>query len=163
MSRSEYRFYLSQIQAKVDLRRLFIERWSWEYPRIKEFYLVLPDEIEDIVNNSEIVAEKFQHKIILFELSNLKNPEKELKSIERKILSSSEIKKIIDFSVFIFSAQDYEYIDFVRAEKLGSKVQIKRFSITPENRDKLRTPSEQLENLNILNKDKSFSSISRMY
>lgn len=157
--RSEVKFYLSEICSKDSLRELFIERWNWNFPKIKELYLDSPDELSHKIKSLEILAEKLQHKIILFEIQGLKNPEKELKSIERKILSFSQVKKLIDSSIFIFAIPDYEYIDFVKAEKLGSKIQIKRFSVTPENRNKLRTPSEQLENLNVFNKDKSFSSI----
>ena len=154
-------FYLSKIYSKDDLRSLFIERWNWEFPHIKEFYPDLSDEVKASVKGAEIIAEKLQHKVIIFELLGLKKPERELKSLERRILSSTDVKKLIDFSVFIFATKNFDYIDFVKAEKIGAKIQIKRFSITPENRDKLRTPSEQLEHLNVLNKDEAFSSIQR--
>jgi len=153
------KFYLSEIYSKDDLRKLFIERWNWNFPDIKKLHLDFPDELNKKIKSLEILAEKLQHKVIYFEVHELKNAERELKSIERKILSFAEVKKLVDFSIFIFSTTDYEFIDFVKSEKLGPKIQIKRFSITPETRNKLRTPSEQLENLNVLNKAASFSSI----
>ncbi|MCX7662010.1 MAG: Eco57I restriction-modification methylase domain-containing protein, partial [Candidatus Omnitrophica bacterium] len=50
---------------------------------------------------------------------------------------------------FIFSTDDFKYFNFLKAEKVGSSIKIKRFSISPENRDRLRTASEQLENLKL--------------
>ncbi len=162
-SRKEYveKFYLSRIYSKDDLRSLFIERWNWDFPAMKEFYPDLSEEIKPNVKNAEILVEKSQHRVVIFEIVNLEDPERKLKSLERKIVTSSDIRRLIDSSIFIFAAEDFEYIDFVKAEKIGSRIQLKRFSITPENRDKLRTPCEQLENLNVLGKGTSFSDIER--
>jgi len=153
------KFYLSQIKSKEDLKELFIEKWNWDNPCLNSFIFEKDEESKNKIEECLVLAEKVDHKAVLFVLKNINLPERELKRWERKIITLSDIKQIIDHSVFIFSTSDFEYLDFVKAEKLGSSIKINRFSISPENRDKLRTPCEQLENLKINQKDTTFSSV----
>lgn len=142
-------FYLSKIKSKLQLKEIFIEKWNWEFPKIDRVFFSFPEEIKSQILNCEVLAERERIKILFFEIKNISNPEKELKSIERKIVNTPEIRKIIENSIFIFSFKEGEYLDFLRAEKIGQRIKIKRFSISPENRDKLRTASEQLEKLKL--------------
>ena len=142
-------FYLSKIKSKSQLKELFIEKWNWESPKIDELFLSFPEEIKNKILNSEILAEREGIKVLFFETKNISNPEKELKSIEKKIINTPDVRKIIENSIFIFSFKEGEYLDFLKAEKIGQRIKIKRFSISPENRDKLRTASEQLKKLKL--------------
>ncbi|MCD6528559.1 Eco57I restriction-modification methylase domain-containing protein [bacterium] len=142
-------FYLSKIKSKSQLRELFIERWNWELPKIDGLFFSFPKEIKNQILDAEVLAEREGIKILFIETKNISDPEKELKSIERKIVNTPEIKKIIEDSIFIFSFKEGEYLDFLRAEKIGRRIKIKRFFISSENRDKLRTSSEQLEKLKL--------------
>jgi len=142
-------FYLSKIKSKSQLKELFIEEWNWKAPKIEKVFFNFPEEIKNQILNCEVLAEREEIKILFFEIKNISNPEKELKSIEKKIINNPEVKKIIENSIFIFSFREGEYLDFLRAEKIGQRIKIKRFSISPENRDKLRTASEQLEKLKL--------------
>ena len=142
-------FYLSKIKSKSQLKELFIEEWNWKAPKIEKVFFNFPEEIKNQILNCEVLAEREEIKILFFEIKNISNPEKELKLIEKKIINNPEVKKIIENSIFIFSFREGEYLDFLRAEKIGQRIKIKRFSISPENRDKLRTASEQLEKLKL--------------
>jgi len=142
-------FYLSNLSSKEDLKRLFIEKWNWEPPHISRLHLTLPDDLAGHLRESSIIAEKLGQKIVLIKLINIENHERQLKSIERKLLSTSELKILTEESVFIFESNNFNYIDFIKADKVGNTIRIRKFSISPENRDKLRTPSEQLENLKL--------------
>jgi len=151
-------FNLSNIKTKEDLKRLFITKWNWDPPAIPRFYPKLPDELSDYLVESIIIAEKSGQSILLIKLKNIEDPDKKLKSIERKILNTSDFKNLLEDSIFIFEFDSFNYIDFVKADKVGGTIRIRKFSISPENRDKLRTPSEQLENLK-LQPDDSIASI----
>jgi len=142
-------FYLSKIKSKSALKELFIEKWNWKPPKIDDLFLSLPEDTKEQILNCEVLAEREENKILFFEIKNISKPEKELKSIERKIVNVPEIKKIVENSVFVFSFKEGEYLDFLKAERVGQRIKIKRFSISPENRGKLRTASEQLEKLKL--------------
>jgi hypothetical protein len=154
MDRKE-QFWIECIKNLDDLKRQFIEKFNWDNPKIKETYFDFNEDINFKIRQSIILAEKDAFRIYYFSLKNVSNPEKELKTIERKILSFSEIKQNLDKLIFIFEYDNFNYIDFVRGEKVGSRVRIKRFSITPENRDRLRTPSERLAELRLISPEYS--------
>ncbi|MEM1577976.1 MAG: DNA methyltransferase [Candidatus Pacearchaeota archaeon] len=143
------KFYLSEIKSIESLKELFIEKWNWENPSISDLFCHFPEELNNKIKKYLLLAEKSKYKIFFFNLDILTRPEKELKAIERKIISESELKKIAENSIFIFSSHNFDYLDFLKAEKIGNNIRLKRFSISPDNRDKLRTPSEQLEKLQL--------------
>lgn len=142
-------FYLSEIKSKENLKELFIEKWNWESPKISNLFFNFSDEIRNKIDESLILCEKLNYKIFFFDLNNLERPEKELKSVERKIIIEPQLKELAENSMFIFSADNFKYLDFIKAEKVGVRLRIKRFSISPENKEKLRTPSEQLGKLRL--------------
>jgi hypothetical protein len=142
-------FWIESIKNLDDLKRQFIEKFNWDNPKIKEIPFDFNEDILSKIRQKEILAEKDIFKIYYFSVKNVSNPEKELKTIERKILSFSEIKQNLDKLIFVFEHDNFNYIDFVRGEKVGSRIKIKRFSINPENRDRLRTPSERLAELKL--------------
>ena len=142
-------FNLANIDSEEDLKELFIEDWNWENPRNPLLPIDFPEDLKSKIGDCRILAEKLAYKIYLFTLKGLDLSEREMKSLQRKILAISETKRLIDNGIFIFSYDSFKYIDFVQAEKVGQKIKIKRFAITPDNRNKLRTPQEQLQNLNL--------------
>jgi len=141
--------YLNEIKSIGDLKNLFIERWNWNNPQIKEVSLELSEDIQNKIDNYQLIAQRLGYRIILFVLKNLLKPEQELKIIERKIITSSPFRKEVDDFIFAFACENFDYIDFIRADKVGPKVRSRRFSISPENCHQLRTPSQQLENLKL--------------
>lgn len=140
--------YLSNIRTEQDLKKLFIQDWNWSQPAIADLYLDLPDEIKNKVGTIKIIAEEADISIVLLDL-NIADPTKELKKIQRKISGIKKIKDLLGKTLFIFRAGDGNYHDFVKFEKLGERVQIKKFSINPENRLRLRTAAEQLGKLKL--------------
>ena len=150
MDRKE-QFWIECIKNLDDLKRQFIEKFNWDNPQIKEPHFDFNDDIRSKIRQAEILAEKDAFRIYYFSLKNVSNPEKELKTIERKILSFNEIKQDLDKLIFVFEHDNFNYLDFVRGEKIGSriKIKIKRFSINPENKNRLRTPSERLAELKL--------------
>mgnify|MGYP001114146968 CR=1 FL=1 len=140
--------YLSNIKTDRDLKRLFIQDWNWSQPPIADLYLELPDEIKNKIGAVKIIAEEADISVVLLDL-NVEDPAKELKKIQRKIAGIKKIKDLLGKVLFIFRADDGNYLDFVKFEKFGERVQIKKFSINPENRLRLRTASEQLAKLKL--------------
>ena len=140
---------ISKVQSKEDLKQIFIEQWNWDNPSVSGEFFDTRAEIQDFIVESDVLAEIINAQVLYFELANLTNPEKQMKPLERKIIVSPEMKNKITNSIFVFSAHDFNYCDFVKAEKIGAAIKIKRFSINPENRNKLRTTQEQLAKLRI--------------
>ena len=155
-------FYLSKINSIDDLKQIFIERWNWQHSQIPNLNIEFPQEIRDKIENYLILAERLNYRVLFFAFTNLNRPEKEIKSVERKVIVQSELKRVVDNCIFIFSTNNFDYLDFVKAEKVGGNIRIKRFSISPENRDKLRTPCEQLAKLKIDPKKVSYSYIKNL-
>lgn len=144
-------FYLKDVRSLDSIKELFIERWNWENPCNSSVFFTFPDELNNKIVETLIIAEKLDFKIFLFSIKDLQNPEKELKGLERKIITTPDVRRYIENAIFIFSTYNFDYLDFVKAEKIGKTLRLKRFSITPENRDKLRTPCEQLDKLKLNN------------
>jgi type I restriction-modification system DNA methylase subunit len=154
-------FWLAEIQSLEQLKRKFIEEFNWDSPSLPSYTITNTTEFfNTYVDSIKPVCEKLRiYKILFLELKNIQNPEKQLRSIERKIILNSSLKNEIQNTIFVFSYNNFEYLDFVKAEKIGSTIRIKRFAISPNNRDKLRTPTEQIEKLNLKELKIDFSTI----
>ncbi|HRR96675.1 MAG TPA: hypothetical protein P5150_08130, partial [Candidatus Ratteibacteria bacterium] len=157
------RFYLSNLKTKEDLLDIICNRWGFEYtPNFP-----CPFSVQ---NNSVVGIEpigRFCNFWIFYLILDptQRNPNQKietfLSSKEREIFT--QIPEVYRReSLFIFSTQDGEYWHFVIPEKIGSRIKLKGFSITPENRNRLRTTSEQLDKFKIdPQKDTSTESIVR--
>ncbi|MGB9677327.1 MAG: hypothetical protein ACPLZ9_01800 [Candidatus Ratteibacteria bacterium] len=146
---------IKDIKNIEGLKRIFVEEWNWEYQGFRN-YLKIPQELENKILENFLLCRKSNFNVYFLVLNNLPDPEKELRKIERTLLNQGEIKKdLLDNSIFIFATSDFNFIDFVKAEKIGPKIRIKKFSITPDNRDKLRTAEEQLNKLKLISSDYS--------
>jgi type I restriction-modification system DNA methylase subunit len=141
--------YLSDIKSEDELRNLFIEKWNWESPQISSTYFDFPDELSSKIDKCTVLAQKTDYKIFFVALQNTEKTERQIRAFERKIITQSDFRKNAENSILIFSISNFEFLDFVKPEKIGPTIRIKRFSINPENREKIRTPSEQLEKLEI--------------
>ncbi len=154
-------FYLAEINSVNKLRELFIEKWNWELPKIPKPHFSFPLELKNEITCSLILSERDQFKVLFFEIDDLSSPERKLKSFERKTVHFLTRGKELDIEncVFVFAANNFNYLDFLKAEKIGGNIRLKRFFICPENRNKLRTACEQLEKLNLAEGKLDFSDI----
>jgi len=141
--------YLSEIKSEDHLRNLFIERWNWESPQISSIYFDFPNELSPKIDKCKVLAQKADYKIFFIALQNIEKTERQIRAFERKLITQSDFRKSAENSILIFSISNFEFLDFVKPEKIGPTIRIKRFSINPDNREKIRTPSEQLEKLEI--------------
>ncbi len=109
------KFYLSEIKTEEDLKELFIEKWNWENPEIDLVFFDFPEDLKEKIAEVNEISKREAFKIYLFNLKNIENPERKLKSYERKIINSLKSKINIDENLYIFSLNNFEYLDFVRA------------------------------------------------
>ena len=155
-------FYLSNLQTKEDLLEIVCRRWGFEYSNLSIPFTISTQS----VIQSEIIGKFYNFFVFYFVLndplsSSFYSIERFLLSQERGIVSQipEEYRRT---SIFIFSNQNGEFWHFVVAEGSGKKIKLKRFAITPENRNKLRTACEQLDYFKINpSEDKSTESIVR--
>jgi len=146
------RTYLDEIKSEEDLKQLFIEKWNWSSPYISSFYFKFPEEYN--VEKQLLLAQKGEVGVIFIAIKNLpEEKERFIRSFEQRLVSLPELKERAESSIFIFSIFNFKFLDFVSAEKIAGRLRIKRFSINPETRGKLRTPAEQLEKLKLEEKD----------
>ena len=146
------RTYLDEIKSEEDLKQLFIEKWNWSSPYISSFYFKFPEEYN--VEKQLLLAQKGDVGVIFIAIKNLpEEKERFIRSFEQRLVSLPELKERAESSIFIFSIFNFKFLDFVSAEKIAGRLRIKRFSINPETRGKLRTPAEQLEKLKLEEKD----------
>ena len=141
--------YLSEIKSEDHLKNLFIERWNWEQPQISSVYFDFPEKLGSKIDNCIILAQKNEYKTFLIKLQNIEKTDHQIRAFERKLITQSDLRKNAENSILIFSIDNFEFLDFVKPEKIGPTIRIKRFSINPDNREKIRTPSEQLEKLEL--------------
>jgi hypothetical protein len=140
--------YLDEIKSEEDLKRLFIEDWNWDFPSIPNLPLTFPDKYK--IARQLILAQRGNSRIVFLDIKDLpEEKERFVRSFEQKIVSFPDLKKIAEDSVFVFSIFNFKFLDFVSAEKIAGKFRIKRFSINPDTRGKLRTPAEQLAKLKL--------------
>jgi len=137
-------FYLGSLKTKNDLLRIVCERWGFEYtPGIP---IPFPASTPTL-SRSELIG-RFKDFFVFYFVFN--NPEgvTTTQKIER-FLAGQERELLVQApdnyrreALFITSTPDGEYWHFLHPEKVGGKVKLKRFSITPESRNKLRTACE---------------------
>jgi len=145
MQVKEIQKILKEAGSIDDFKKLFIEVLNFK--RIQNDFVNIPENIKDLILDSKIIAEFNPIFVFYFKLNldfdNNLNSERNIRSKERIIIK--EIIKIYRQNhLFIFSDNKNIYWDFVYPFKYGNRLQLKRFNINPDNRDKLRTPSEQL-------------------
>lgn len=138
---------LKELSARRDLLVLFREKLGFRAPVIS----AIPFDInKETIKGAEIIAEFGLAKIFYLNLRSSFDEslasERKIRKIEREILRKlpAGIRKQ---NMFIFSDSTEKYWDFVYPAEYGPRLVLKRFTIRPDNRDKLRTPATQLANL----------------
>lgn len=146
---AEIQKVLKSIAAREDLLKLFREVLGFRPPKISTIPFVID---HDIIKNAEAIAESGSFKVYYLnltqEFAETLRSEHEIRKFERQILvklESSERRR----NLFIFSDSKGRYWDFVCPDEHGKRLVLRRFTLRPDNRDKLRTPAEQLALLRV--------------
>ncbi len=145
---------LQRISKREDLLKLFREVLGFNPPRISSY----PTDLGENINSAEIIAEFGQTKV--FYINFVVNfdgsfaSERKIRNLERQTILKLDVAYRRD-NVFVFSDADGCYWDFVYPASYGRRLLLKRFSIRPDNRGKLRTPSIQLAKLKVQTGDES--------
>jgi len=136
-----------------DFKKLFIEILGFK--KVSNDFVNVSENIKDLISDSKIIAEFSPIFVFYFKLNldfdNNLISERNIRTKERTIIREI-IKTYRRNHLFIFSDNKNIYWDFVYPFNYGNRLQLKRFNINPDNRNKLRTPSEQLSFL-IINED----------
>lgn len=155
---------LSDLKTKEDLKRIIIEELGYPATGDQPFLIQVDQDIRSKIFSANIIAIYKEFNIVFVQF----NPGDEhqnrfdlsMRGLERTIISKTD-KHLCQQHLFIFSSSDGEYWHFVNARSSGSKLEIKRFSITPFNRDRLRTTSERLALIRVESGDDLQSIIER--
>lgn len=138
---------LRKLSNREDLLVLFREILGFRIPAI--FTIPFDTEKENI-KGAEIIAELGSVKIfyinLLLSFNETFASEREIRKIERQIFTKMPVG-LRRQNLFIFSDKNGKYWDFIYPTEYGPRLVLKRFTLRPDNRDKLRTPSLQFTNL----------------
>lgn len=150
-------FYLSSLEDFDDLKEIVIERLGFGAPSIASIDINLTSDLEKKISFKETVGEHKQFKILYFNLDESKKASTQtvdqfLRSTEREIIKKFPKEKRAA-RLFIFSDRKTSLWHLVHSPSIDSVISLKRFTITPDNRDKLRTASTQLDRLKVKEKD----------
>ncbi len=140
---------LKEINSKEDLLKLFREIIGFKAPAISE----TPFDVDKKnIKEAEIIAEFGPTKVfylnLLFPFEDSFADERKIRKIERQIISKLQ-SSFQRQNLFVFSDLNKNYWDFIYPVKYGPRLVLKRFTIRPDNRDKLRTLSIQFSNLTV--------------
>lgn len=133
---------IKDIKTKANLKELFINIYGWE--NVNDFNLgqvSIGGKIFQLLGIAQIA----NSYIIYCDLG----PTTNLKQLERAILNDKLSKPILFGNIYIFSGDNGNFLDFVKADSSGKSIKLKRFAVNPDNRknDQLRTTTEQLSEL----------------
>lgn len=141
-------FYLSNLKTKDDLKEIVIEKWNYQ-PVFLDFpRSYFEKETQVKIKSCEIIAEHLGFQIVLFELDHKQRKKHQqieifMRTSEREIMKKIP-RDIRTGKLYVFTADKGEYWHFVNVQAIDSRFRIRRFSVSPETRTKLRTTCQQL-------------------
>jgi len=147
---------INNLKTKEDLKELVIDDWGYTDKQEMPSGITFNDEIRDKILVHKLIAEHKGFQVLYFKLEETKKEENQtidgfLRSTERAIISCVD-KQERRTKLFIFSFSNGDCWHFVNVLPT-SQVNIRRFSIQLDNRNRLRTASEQLSKLQVLKTD----------
>jgi len=166
METKEIQKILKEANDPNDFKRLFIEILGFK--KVSNDFVNISENIKDLISESKIIAEFNPVFVFYFKLNldfdNNLISERNIRTKERIIIREI-IRTYRQNHLFVFSDNKNVYWDFVYPFRYGNRLQLKRFNINPDNRDKLRTPSEQLSLLiiNENNKESIFEKLEKTF
>lgn len=144
---------LASLKTKQDLKRIIVEELG--YPAIGEqaFSLQVEEETKSKIGSATIIASHKGFNVVLVQFSSdsdrhQTNFDLKMRGLERTIISKVE-KHLRSQYLFVFSSDSGDYWHFVNARSSGSRLELRRFSITPVNRKRLRTTQDRLALLRV--------------
>src|SRR3989344_5555776 len=137
---------LSELKTERDLKQIVIEELGYR-AATGGLELTLPAETEEKLLEKKIVAGHDGFEVILARIKLDSNDaiwkkDASLRAIERDFINAVP-KHERDAKLFVFCAEDGEFWHFVNARSSGSRLELRRFSITPINRKRLRTTQDR--------------------
>lgn len=147
---------IKNIRTKNDLKDLVIDDWGYLDTGDLPTGIRLNKETKNKIIESNLIAEHKSFHILYFSLDENKKSETQtidgfMRSTEREIINSVD-KQERRTKLFVFSSSDGKTWHFVNVLPT-SQINLRRFTIQDDNRDKLRTASEQLSKLQVTQSD----------
>lgn len=148
---------LSDLITEEQLKEIIVSELGYDPVPNISIPLELSKEISQKLVNKKIIAQKNGFQVLLFNLdikrkNTHQNIDQFFRSTEREFISRIPSDQRQN-KLFIFRDEVGKNWHFVRAVGVDSRFNLRRFSINPENRAKLRTLSQQLLNIKTNSED----------
>jgi hypothetical protein len=156
---------LPELKTERDLKQIIIEELGYR-AATGGLELTLPIETEEKLLEKKVVAGHDGFEVILARIKLNSNDaiwkkDASLRAIERSFISAVS-KHERDAKLFVFCSEDGEFWHFVNARSSGSRLELRRFSITPINRNRLRTTQDRLALLMVSPSDTTQALVDKM-
>ncbi len=140
---------LENLRTKQQLKQLIVEELG--YSAVADQVISLNNIDEDTrsrIASATTIAVHNGFNIVFIQFNSINDEYNEryvlrMRGAERTIISKIS-KHLLQQHLFVFASSDGQYWHFVNARSSGNKLELRRFSITPFNRGKLRTASSRL-------------------
>lgn len=147
---------IKDLHTKEDLKDLVVGDWGYTDVGELPIGFDLKKETDEKIIEKKLIAEHAGFHILFFKIDTSKKSTTQtedgfMRSTEREVIGSLE-KSQRKSHLFIFSSPNGEIWHFVYSSST-SQVNTRRFSIFKDNRDKLRTASDQLSRLQVTTGD----------
>jgi len=138
---------LKNLKTEEDLKELIIDDWGYSGIGNRPTGIRLDGEVEKKVIDQKIIADYKGFQVLYFKLDESKKTSHQkidgfMRVTEREIINNVE-KYERNTKFFVFSSKEGDFWHFVNAIS-SEQISLRRFSIGPDNREKLRTVNDQL-------------------
>lgn len=155
---------LINLKTKQDLKRIIVEELGYPAVGDRPFSLHVDKKIKLQITSAHIIATYKGFNIVLVQFNSQDEHQDKfdlrMRALER-IIISKEAPHSRERHLYIFSSGDGTYWHFINARSSGSRLELRRFSITPFNREKLRTARDRLAMIRVESGDDTQSIIEK--
>jgi len=153
---------LKGLKTEDDLKTLIIEKWGYAPYGDRLTGISLDESTRNKILVEKIIANHEGFHVLYFQLDETKKSENQkiegfMRTVEREVVGRLD-RHERNTKLFVFGSEKGDYWHFVNALNT-TQVTLRRFSISPDNREKLRTAQEQLAKIEISSKADSIQEV----
>jgi len=157
---------LRELKTEQDLKKIIVEEMGYGSAVSNGLELSLSPEIAGKILEKKVLASHSGFEVVFVKLkfiydNTVWKRDALMRGTERIFINAIP-KHERDTKLFVFCSEDGEFWHFVNTQSSGSRLELRRFSITPLNRNYLRTTHDRLALLKVSYSDTTQTLIGKM-